>query len=255
MRELIKIKSEIIGDVTVNSINARDLYLSLSIKQQFSDWIKKQINSLGLEENIDYITFKEKIIRESGGGTTKIEYIITTDTAKHISMASRTLKGKEMRNYFIEIEKKFNKNEELPKLSGRIAGLTSGNVRLRKIVEKLKKENQELKEEQLLLPYKSLEENIDTLVYQTLKELKADTRRLDFFQNRANYFAKYVNILRSTGTKQQKYTITEIDRYKNESIKAQKEVVEVQQKLENLQKVVDDYTNISNIMLKTRYVS
>jgi len=104
MKNLININKELIGDVEVNSVNSRDIYTTLEIKQEFANWIKKQINSLGLEKNVDYITFDTKV---KGGRFAKTEYIITLETAKHIAMASRTPKGKEIRNYFIQIEKEF----------------------------------------------------------------------------------------------------------------------------------------------------
>ncbi len=104
MQELIKIEQKRIGSETVNSINARDLHKSLESKKDFSNWIKAQINTLGLEENIDFVRFAQKV---EANNATKKEYIITTDTAKHIAMASRTLKGKEIRRYFIKIEKSY----------------------------------------------------------------------------------------------------------------------------------------------------
>jgi len=105
MNQLIKIDKQIIGTDEVNSVNARDLYKQLEIKQEFANWIKTQINTLGLEENIDFFSFDKNVKREIGS-TVKKEYIITIDTAKHIAMASRTPKGKEIRNYFISVEKK-----------------------------------------------------------------------------------------------------------------------------------------------------
>lgn len=105
MNQLIKINSTVIGISEVNSVNSRDLYKTLEIKQQFADWIKYQIKSLGFEENIDFISFHNNVKREIGS-TVQKEYILTTDTAKHIAMASQTQKGKEVRNYFISVEKK-----------------------------------------------------------------------------------------------------------------------------------------------------
>lgn len=105
MEELIKIETKVIGAEKVNSVNARDLYAALENKKQFTDWIRIQINTLGLEENIDYIKTTSKV--KAGKGTSiQTNYIITTDVAKHISMASRTPKGKEVRTYFIQAEKK-----------------------------------------------------------------------------------------------------------------------------------------------------
>ena len=105
MQELIKIESNIIGAEEVNSVNAKELHAVLGIKKDFSSWMKNQINTLGLEENVDYIVFTQKGENPKLGGRPQKEYIITTDTAKHISMASRTPKGKEVRSYFIRVEK------------------------------------------------------------------------------------------------------------------------------------------------------
>lgn len=106
MKELIKIENKIIGSKTVNSVNARELYETLAIKKDFADWAKAQINSLGLEENVDYITFNQKV--KAGSGTSiRKEYIFIFKAAKHISMASRTAKGKDVRNYFIKCEEEF----------------------------------------------------------------------------------------------------------------------------------------------------
>jgi len=108
MQELIKIEKRVIGAEETNSVNARDLWGNLEIKQQFADWMKSQIATLGIEENIDYILISLKSETNGRGGDRKsMDYIITTDTAKHISMASRTPKGKEVRNYFIAVEKEF----------------------------------------------------------------------------------------------------------------------------------------------------
>ncbi|OCL99529.1 AntA/AntB antirepressor [Aliarcobacter thereius] len=82
MSEIIKISSEVIGTEKTNSVNARELHQVLEIGKDFSNWMNAQINSLGLEKNVDYIVYEVK-----GNGRPQKEYIITTETAKHISMA------------------------------------------------------------------------------------------------------------------------------------------------------------------------
>jgi len=103
MQELIKIDKQLIGAEEVNSVNARELHAELGVKKDFSDWMGHQVNSFGLEMNIDYIVN----IENSNGGRPQKSYTLTLDTAKHIAMASRTTKGKEVRAYFIAIEKQF----------------------------------------------------------------------------------------------------------------------------------------------------
>ena len=102
--QIIKIESSVIDGSAVETVNARDLAKNLEVKKDFSDWIKHQIESLDLEEDFDYFSLPQKVEREIGA-TTRIEYILTVDAAKHIAMASRTEQGKKVRRYFIEMEK------------------------------------------------------------------------------------------------------------------------------------------------------
>jgi phage anti-repressor protein len=108
MQELIKINQTIIGTETTNSVNSRELHQTLEIGRDYSNWMKNQIETLGLDENVDYILLALNGEQVSHGGHNAKDYIITTDTAKHIAMASRTPKGKEVRAYFIEMEKQMN---------------------------------------------------------------------------------------------------------------------------------------------------
>jgi phage anti-repressor protein len=102
--QLIPIKCLTIGNTNCNGASARDVHTQLEVKKDFSNWIKAQIKTLDLIENVDYLTVAQK---GEGGKFGKTEYYITIDTAKHIAMASRTAKGREVRNYFISIEKDF----------------------------------------------------------------------------------------------------------------------------------------------------
>jgi len=109
MNPIITITRTLIGTEETNAVNARELHSVLEIKKDFSSWIKTQIVSLKLEENVDYISLTQKGEREIGA-TIRKEYILTIDTAKHIAMASRSRKGKEVRAYFIEVEKQYRNN-------------------------------------------------------------------------------------------------------------------------------------------------
>jgi len=84
------------------TINARDLHSNLESKQEFSHWIRNRLTDF--EENLDYISL-DKIIERENGATKRIEYFITIDTAKQLAMIERNDKGREVRKYFIEMEK------------------------------------------------------------------------------------------------------------------------------------------------------
>ncbi|RLJ33877.1 phage anti-repressor protein [Chryseobacterium sp. 7] len=102
MNELIKI-TEHNGN---KAVSARELHSYLESKQDFSNWIKNRINKYGFIENQDFQRF-DKII-ETGGRL--IEYALTIDCAKELSMVEGNEKGKEARKYFIDVEKAHNNN-------------------------------------------------------------------------------------------------------------------------------------------------
>lgn len=113
MNQIITIQTSSIHDELVQTVNARDLHEFLESKQQFSHWIKDRIEKYNFIEEVDYIvlssTLDKKNYRENQQLTnwkTAIEYHITLDMAKELSMVERNAKGKEARQYFIECEKK-----------------------------------------------------------------------------------------------------------------------------------------------------
>ncbi len=93
MNELIKIENR----EGIETVNARDLHKGLESKQDFSTWIKSRLE--GFIENQDFTL--HKFVE---GKATKIDYYITLDTAKHVAMLERNEQGKQIRQYFIEVE-------------------------------------------------------------------------------------------------------------------------------------------------------
>jgi phage anti-repressor protein len=104
MNQNIQISPQKIDGVQTNTVNARELHEALGIKKDFSSWIKPKLEDAMLDEGTDYIKLTQKG-ELSKTGQWSVEYILTLDTAKHIAMMSRTAKGKEVRAYFIEVEK------------------------------------------------------------------------------------------------------------------------------------------------------
>lgn len=97
MQELIQITETENGIV----VSARDLHNLLGSKTDFSNWCKRMFD-YGFIENQDYTLVK---IGERYAHN-KIDYALTLDSAKEISMLQRTEKGKEARQYFIACEQK-----------------------------------------------------------------------------------------------------------------------------------------------------
>lgn len=103
-------------------INARDLWAQLSVRKKYSDWIKNQITTFELIENIGYFTTSlQRDVANNGNIETK-EYHIKVETAKSITLVagykggnvSEELKEKSKlaHRYFILMEKAVKKNSE-----------------------------------------------------------------------------------------------------------------------------------------------
>ena len=265
MSEIIKISSEVIGTEKTNSVNARELHQVLDIKKQFANWIDIQINSLGLEKNVDYIVYEVK-----GNGRPQKEYIITTDTAKHISMASRTAKGKEVRNYFIQIEKEYKtliENPNIHELSGRVGGLTRSNNDLRRELDKWKKkskrrfENLEddvevLKKRPIMITHKGLDEKLEILFRKSdiLANEKTECFWQEALQNHLRFYKEYVEILKSDGNIPQQWAINQVEKEKNKRTEIEKELSHLKWRfeimLEKIEKAQQITKNILSINLQ-----
>jgi len=96
MKALIEIKEKNGHQI----VSARELYNFLEVDTPFTMWIRRMFD-YGFDEETDFIT----ILLESTGGRPSIDYALTMDCAKEISMLQRNDKGKEARKYFIEVEK------------------------------------------------------------------------------------------------------------------------------------------------------
>ena len=101
MNELISLNQSAINGELQQTVNAKELYEFLEVRSKFADWIKNRIADYDFQENQDFITLSKNL--ENGGRT--IEYYITLDMAKELSMVERNDKGREARKYFITCEK------------------------------------------------------------------------------------------------------------------------------------------------------
>lgn len=88
-------------DTLIQAVNARELHAFLQNKDHFATWIKDRIAQYDFQENQDFVTFSEN----SEKGRPRLEYAITLDMAKELSMVERNEQGKMARRYFIECER------------------------------------------------------------------------------------------------------------------------------------------------------
>ncbi|WP_375680950.1 MULTISPECIES: antA/AntB antirepressor family protein [unclassified Bartonella] len=110
MNTLIEIKEQAIDKEIVQTVNARDLHAFLEAKRDFSNWIKDRITRYNFIEGQDFV--KTQDLRSPNLASAKsraviaINYYLTLDRAKELSMLENNQKGREARLYFIECEKR-----------------------------------------------------------------------------------------------------------------------------------------------------
>ena len=102
MKDLIKVTQNENGELLVS---ARNLYKGLEITDRFSRWFERMCE-YGFVENEDYTGVKSSTVVNNGAIKELQDYILKIDMAKEISMIQRNEKGKQVRKYFIETEKK-----------------------------------------------------------------------------------------------------------------------------------------------------
>lgn len=104
--QLIPVFNGTISNESALLCNARDLHAFLEVGKRFASWITDRLNEYQFVENQDYIAISQK--REIGHGRGRKDYHLTLDTAKELAMVERNEKGRQIRRYFIECEKKLN---------------------------------------------------------------------------------------------------------------------------------------------------
>lgn len=112
MNEVIKINTNEQGEAHVS---ARELYRALDVKKsyRFSQWF--ETNSKQLIEGDDFQGVDVTTPSQSNNGAVQQvqDYSLTVDAAKQIAMMSGTDKGREIRLYFIEVEKAWNSPDQI----------------------------------------------------------------------------------------------------------------------------------------------
>ncbi len=108
MNELIKINY----DTEQPSVSARELHEGLGIGTEFAKWFSRMCE-YGFSAKIDYLEVIVKNDENPKGGRPATDYQISVDMAKQICMIQRTDKGKQYREYFLELEKAWNSPEQV----------------------------------------------------------------------------------------------------------------------------------------------
>ena len=127
MNELLKINYE----AEQPTVSARDLHEALEINTRFNDWFSRMAE-YGFENGVDFNLLKNEKVRLEGNREVKrdiMDYQISVDMAKQICMIQRSEKGKQYRQYFIDLEKAWNTPEQVMARALKLADRTIDNLK------------------------------------------------------------------------------------------------------------------------------
>lgn len=112
--QLINTNQDDNGEIIVSG---RELHEFLEVKTEYRHWFPRMIE-YGFIENQDFITVKKDRVQFEGArkvNRSVEEHHIKLDMAKEIAMIQRTEKGKQARQYFLQLEKMWNSPEMVMK--------------------------------------------------------------------------------------------------------------------------------------------
>lgn len=92
-------------------VSARQLYKTLEVKTRFSQWVEQNFKMF--QEGEDFTSVVGTTVVNNGAVREIQDYAVTLRMAEHLAMMSKTPKGYEVREYFIQVEKDFNSPEKI----------------------------------------------------------------------------------------------------------------------------------------------
>ena len=176
MTELIKVTYE--NDRPV--VSARELHDFLEVETPYRIWFPR-MQEYGFTEGTDFNPYKNVRVQMEGNRTVSREVddaALTIDMAKEICMIQRSEKGKQARQYFIQLEKDWNSPEKVMARALDIA---------HRELNTLKAANAELTVQNTIMAPKAdyfdelVDRNLLTGVFETAKQLGVPPKKFAAF--------------------------------------------------------------------------
>lgn len=128
MNQLIPTHSNESGNLLVSG---RELHDFLEIGTEYRKWFGRMVE-YGFAENVDFVRATQKC-PTPGGVQEVVDHHIKIEMAKEICMIQRNEKGRQARQYFLDLERKWNSPEMVIKrahefLERKVASLTTDNL-------------------------------------------------------------------------------------------------------------------------------
>lgn len=103
--DLVKVDEREIGGVMQMTADGRELHSFLGVGKVFGAWVKDRISKYAFVEGKDFSVNSNFGKNPDGGRPTK-EYRLSLDMAKAIAMVENNEKGRQVRRYFLDCERK-----------------------------------------------------------------------------------------------------------------------------------------------------
>ena len=133
MNELLKVTT---NEQQEPCISGRELHRFLEVGTEYAKWFDR-MKEYGFAESVDFSVIVNFVEDDTafGGKRKSTDHILKIDMAKEIAMIQRSEKGKQARQYFIEVEKEYNSPEKIMARALRIADETINNLRIENKVQ------------------------------------------------------------------------------------------------------------------------
>lgn len=157
MQKLKTIENELVPVYETSTgekvVYGTELHKVLEVKSNYREWIKRRIDDIDAVENEDFTTVEiSTVVR----GLPKKDHIIKLDIAKEMAMLERNEKGKMVRRYFIQVEKKYkavqNDLLNLQDMSVELQAIIMHDKKIQQVEHKVETVEQDLKEFKMDLP-------------------------------------------------------------------------------------------------------
>lgn len=110
MNDLLKIE---VNSNQEQTVSGRELHTFLGIETPYTKWFERMLQ-YGFEEGKDYTDKNVSVLSEKREREyTQLDHIMKLDMAKELCMLARNEKGKQARQYFLEVEREWNSPEKV----------------------------------------------------------------------------------------------------------------------------------------------
>lgn len=166
MNNLISVQ---VNENQEQTISGRELHMFLGVETKYNDWLQRMLQ-YGFEEGKDFNLLKKEQVQIEGKREVRrdiTDHIMKLDMAKELCMLARNEKGKQARQYFIEVERDWNSPEKVMARALLIANKEIDTLKLENTVQR-----------QVIAEFKPIKEYVDTILSSedtvTITQIAAD---------------------------------------------------------------------------------